>query len=78
MSFGTDELLERRWIHEVVAAIVFVDIFEVTLFHIGALDLLGRPVALGDLDAICNAPHFEMRHRRAFAGMDVIRLQYGA
>ena len=41
----------------------------------GALDLLGGPVALGDLHPVGDPAHVELGHRRALAGMDVLGRQ---
>ena len=69
------QLFEAFRVHKVVATIIFVDVFEIALFHEGTLNLLGRPIALGNLDPVMDAPHLEMRHGRAFTGMDVIRFE---
>ncbi len=62
-------------VHEVVALAVLVEEVVVAVLDEGALDLLGRAVALGDLHAVGDAAHVELGHRRALAGVDVLGAQ---
>ena len=68
------DLIEGLGVHEIVPHVVFVKIIEVFFIEVGALDLIGRAVALGHLHAIGDAAHFEMGDGRAFAGVDVFRV----
>ena len=68
------DLLEGLGLHEVEAHVVLVEVVVGLLLEVGALDLVGGAVALGDLHAVGDAAHVEMRHRRALAGMDVLGL----
>ena len=56
------------------ALVVLVEVVVGLLLEVGALDLLGGAVALGDLHAVGDAAHVEMGDRRALAGVDVLGL----
>ena len=72
---STDDLIVALRVHEVEALAVLVEEGVLAVLHEGALDLLGGAVALGDLHAVGDAAHVELGHRRALAGMDVLRRQ---
>ena len=69
---GNRDLLEALGLHEIVAHLVFVEVVVLFLVEIGALDLIGRAVALADLHAVGDAAHVELGDGRALAGMDVL------
>jgi hypothetical protein len=58
------------------AHVVLVEIAEVLLLEVGALDLIGGAVAFGYLHAVGDAAHLEVRHGRALAGMDVLGVDH--
>src|SRR4029078_2092652 len=70
------DLVERLGMHEVETHVVFVEIIVVLFIEIGALDLVGRPVALEDLHAVADTSHFEMRDGRSLAGVNVFRVHH--
>ncbi len=60
-------------VHEVEAFAVFVEELEVQVFDESALNLFRRAPALRNLDAIDDAAHVDLRHRRALAGVEILR-----
>src|SRR6185437_12833102 len=68
-------LVERLRVHEDVVIAVLIEEVLRALLDERLLQGVGGLVALVDLHAVRDAPHFELRHRRALAGMDVLRGQ---
>jgi hypothetical protein len=54
------------------AVAVLIHILMFAIFDEGALNLIRGLKAQRDLHSITDAPDIELRHRRAFAGMDVL------
>src|SRR5262245_43172022 len=53
-----------------MAVAVAVEILKLAILDVGALDLLGRLVALRGLHAVRDAAHVDLRRRGALAGME--------
>ncbi|MCY1303586.1 hypothetical protein D9M70_533000 [compost metagenome] len=67
-----DQLVVAFRVHEVEAFGIFIEEGMLAVFDEGALDLLGRAVALGDLHTVGNAAHVDLGHRRALARVEVL------
>ncbi len=67
-----DDLVVALLVHERVAVGILVEIREVRILDEGALDLLGRLVAVGRLHAVGEPAHVDLRRRRALAGMEAL------
>ena len=69
------DLVEIFHVHEMEAVAIAVEELVFPVLDVGALDLLGGPVALRGLHAVADAAHVDLRGRRALAGMEVFGAQ---
>ena len=67
------DLLVVLLVHEVEAFAVLVEVRIFVILDMGALDLVGRLVALRGLHAVGHPAHIDLRGGRALARMEVFR-----